>query len=129
MRRVNGVGHREVTVLQAGTAAVLGAALLGRSGMVGRSLARGVRIADRRGNDAVLRSLQMAQGIQGSMRRGTAVNGARARQLAALSVQLRKVPEPIRADVSAAAGALLSANVNPAYRPPTAYRHVQFRMR
>ncbi len=87
------------------------------------------RIADRRGNDAVLRSLQMAQGIQGSMRRGTAVNGARARQLAALSVQLRKVPEPIRADVSAAAGALLSINVNPAFRSASGYRHVQFKIR
>ena len=125
---VNTVGHK-VTVAQAGTAAVLAAALLGRSGMIGRSLARGVRIADRRGNDAVLRSLQMAQGIQGSMRRGTAVNGARARQLAALSVQLRKVPQPIRADVSAAAGALLSTNVNPAFRSASGYRHVQFKIR
>ena len=125
---VNTVGHK-VTVAQAGTAAVLGAALLGRSGMIGRSLARGVRIADRRGNDAVLRSLQMAQGIQGSMRRGTAVNGARARQLAALSVQLRKVPQPIRADVSAAAGALLSTNINPVFRSASGYRHVQFKIR
>lgn len=104
---------------------------LGRSGMVGRALARGIRYSAGRDDASAVRALQLAQAAQGSLRRGTAPGERQLRRVKAINDAINQVPRSIRPEVATAAGVLLAANAHPvrrqSYRPVGITGHVGFR--
>lgn len=105
-----------------GIGAGVGAWGLGRSGMLGAALGRGVKMATRSGNTSALEALRMAQATQGVLRSATAPGERAVRQIKALNTAINAVPRHLRPEVAAAAGIYLTANSHPINR--THYRPV-----
>ena len=103
---------------------------IGRSGMIGRALARGVKFSRGRNDASAVQVLQMAQAAQGVLRAGTAPAERNLRQIQTINRALNSVPGPIRGDVATAAGVLLASNAHPirreGYRPIGITGHVGF---
>lgn len=92
-----------------GAAAGLGLAAwgLGRSGIAGRALTRGVRAARAGNNGYAIEALQRAQAAQGVLRHATAPGERALRNIAAVDQAVNRVPAALRPEIAAAAGALL----------------------
>ena len=101
-----------------GTAAGLGLTAwgAGRSRMIGTALGRGVKLAEASGNHRAVQALQLAQAAQGVLARSTAPGERALRQIQAVDHAVRAVPAPIRPEVAAAAGVLLTAHSQPMRR-------------
>ncbi len=103
---------------------------IGRSGMIGRALARGVKFSRGRNDASAVQVLQLAQAAQGTLRAGTAPAERHLRQIRTINRALNSVPGPIRGDVATAAGVLLASNAHPirreGYRPIGITGHVGF---
>ena len=95
---------------------------LGRSGMLGSALGRGVKAATARGNTNALEALRMAQATQGLLARGTAPGERGVRQIRALNTAINRVPAAMRPEIAAASGIYLMGNSAPLNR--TSYRQV-----
>lgn len=95
---------------------------LGRSGMLGSALGRGVKAATARGNTNALEALRLAQATQGLLRRGTAPGERGIRQIRALNTAINRVPASIRPEIAAASGIYLMGSSHPVNR--TSYRQV-----
>lgn len=108
-----------VSIIRSGELAAGGTLVaygFGNSGMVGRGLARGVKIAQRNGNEQAAEALQRAAAARGSIRAGMAPGEAALRRIHAVDSAIRKVPKPLRAEVALVAGALLGARAMPIRR-------------
>ena len=103
-------------VLATGAGLGLTAWGVGRSGMVGRALARGIRSAEGAQNAHAVEALQRAQAVQGVLARGTAGGERRLRQIRAVDEAVRRVPASVRPEVAAAAGILLVGQAHPVRR-------------
>lgn len=127
----NGRGHRQevgkalyarerrpsaVRVLETSAGLGLAAWGLGRSPMLGRALARGVKQAGRSGNANALSALQLAQASQGVLRRGTMPAERHIRQIQRLDQAINRVPASARPEIAAAAGILLTGHAHPVFR-------------
>lgn len=128
------VRERKPSLLRAAETGVgLGLAAwgLGRSGMVGRALARGVRFSQNRNDVSAVYALQLAQAAQGILRSGTAPAERNVRRIRAINQAINAVPRPIRPEVATAAGALLASHGHPirrdSYRQVGVTGHVGFR--
>lgn len=89
---------------------------LGRSGMVGRALGNGIRLARANESHRAVEALQLAQAAQGVLRRATAPGERALRQVQAVDRAVRAVPAPIRPEVATAAGLLLAGEAMPVRR-------------
>ena len=97
---------------------------LGRSGMLGAALGRGVKAANVRGNTNALEALRMAQATQGLLARHTAPGERQLRQIRALNTAINRVPSAMRPEIAAASGIYLMGSSTPLNR--TSYRQVSY---
>lgn len=88
------------------------AAGVGRSGIVGRSVARGAKHARANNSPRVAEALDRAASVSRSVSHGV-VSDQDLRQIKMVEQALRRVPEGVRGDVATIAGALLVANSIP----------------
>lgn len=86
---------------------------IGRSGMVGRSLSRGIKYSQGRNDASMVRVLELAQASRGVLARATQPAEDQMRRLRALNVALNLVPRPIRGDAATMAGAILASHAHP----------------
>lgn len=105
-----------------GVGSVLAAYGIGHSKMVGRGIARGVKMAQRGEYHGVADALQRAQAARGSIRVGMAPGEAAVRRIHALNEAIELVPRAIRPEVALVAGTMLAARSMPVHR--TNYRPV-----
>jgi hypothetical protein len=104
---------RALELATGGTLATYGFA---HSGMVGAGLGRGIKFAERNGNETVAEAIRRAEAARGSIRQGMAPGEAAIRRIKAVDSAIRKVPRPIRAEVALAAGVLLGSRAIPVRR-------------
>ena len=105
-----------------GVGSALAAWGLGRSGMLGAALGRGVKMATARGNTNALDALRMAQATQGLLARSTAPGERGLRQIRSLNTAINRVPARLRPEIAAASGIYLMGSSHPLNR--SHYRQV-----
>lgn len=104
---------RAVELAAGGTLVAYG---LGHSGVVGRAIGRGIKIAQRNGNEEVAEALLRAQAARGSIRAGMAPGEAALRRIKAVDDAIRKVPRPLRAEAALVAGGIIGSHAMPVRR-------------
>lgn len=112
---------RALGALAGGALAMYG---LGHSKMVGRAIARGVKMAQGGQYNAVADALRRADAARGSIRAGMAPGEAAIRRVQALNTAIERVPRSVRPEVALVAGTMLVNNSTPVRR--TSYRPVSY---
>jgi hypothetical protein len=113
-------------VLEAGAGLGLVGYGVGRSPMIGRALASGIKDAQGKESQAAVEALQVAQSAYGVLGRG-AIRGERAaRQVKVVNQAIDRVPTAIRPAVAITAGMLLLGHAHPIRR--TSYDPVRIRV-